>query len=58
MKKCINQISWLSQLSCTAHTIQLVVGKGLLPAEILIARAKRVINFFSTPKQSKCLQKI
>lgn len=57
MKKCINQISWLSRLSCTAHTIQLVVGKGLLPAETLIARAKRVINFFSTPKQSQRLQK-
>ncbi|GBC03698.1 hypothetical protein RclHR1_05270007 [Rhizophagus clarus] len=37
MKKCLNQISWLQRLSCTAHTIQLIVGKGLLAAEVLIA---------------------
>ena len=55
MKKCFNQISWLQRLSCTAHTIQLVVGKGLLSAEILIARAKRLINFFTSPKQNERL---
>ncbi|GBC42762.2 zinc finger BED domain-containing protein 1-like [Rhizophagus irregularis DAOM 181602=DAOM 197198] len=55
MKKCLNQIVWLHRLSCTAHTIQLVVGKGLLTAEILIARAKRLINFFTSPKQNKRL---
>jgi hAT family protein len=55
MKKCLNQISWLQRLSCTAHTIQLVVGKGLLNAEILIARAKRLINFFTSPKQNERL---
>ncbi|GBC16434.1 zinc finger BED domain-containing protein 4-like [Rhizophagus irregularis DAOM 181602=DAOM 197198] len=55
MKKCLNQIVWLHRLSCTAHTIQLVVGKGLLTAEILIARAKRLINFFTSPKQNERL---
>ncbi|GES72511.1 zinc finger BED domain-containing protein 1-like [Rhizophagus clarus] len=30
MKKCLNQISWLQRLLCTAHTIQLVVGKGAI----------------------------
>ncbi|GES83504.1 zinc finger BED domain-containing protein 4-like [Rhizophagus clarus] len=55
MKKCLNQISWLQRLSCTAHTIQLVVGKGLLAAEVLIARAKRLINFFTSPKQNERL---
>ena len=55
MKKCLNQIPWLQRLSCTAHTIQLVVGKGLLAAEILIARAKRLINFFTSPKQNERL---
>src|SRR2546429_4165428 len=55
MKKCLNQISWLQRLLCTAHTIQLVVGKGLLNAEILIARAKRLINFFTSPKQNERL---
>ena len=55
MKKCLNQISWLQRLSCTAHTIQLVVEKGLLTAEILIARVKRLINFFTLPKQNERL---
>src|SRR5581483_3522248 len=55
MKKCLNQIPWLQRLSCTAHTIQLVVGKGLLNTEILIARAKRLINFFTSPKQNERL---
>jgi hypothetical protein len=55
MKKCLNQITWLQRLSCTAHTIQLVVGKGMLTAEILIARAKRLINFFTLPKQNERL---
>ncbi|RGB35340.1 hypothetical protein C1646_785394, partial [Rhizophagus diaphanus] len=55
MKKCFNQISQIQRLSCTAHTIQLVVGKGLLAAEILIARAKRLINFFTSPKQNERL---
>ena len=55
MKKCFNQISWLQRLSCTAHTIQLVVGKGLLAAEVLIACAKRLINFFTSPKQNERL---
>ncbi|GBC42544.2 zinc finger BED domain-containing protein 4-like [Rhizophagus irregularis DAOM 181602=DAOM 197198] len=45
----------LHRLSCTAHTIQLVVRKGLLTAEILIARAKRLINFFTSPKQNERL---
>ncbi|GBC33907.2 zinc finger BED domain-containing protein 4-like [Rhizophagus irregularis DAOM 181602=DAOM 197198] len=45
----------IQRLSCTAHTIQLVVGKGLLAAEILIARAKRLINFFTSPKQNERL---
>ncbi|RIA83028.1 hypothetical protein C1645_834452 [Glomus cerebriforme] len=43
------------RLPCTAHTIQLVVGKGLLTAEVLIARAKRLINFFTSPKQNERL---
>ncbi|GBC12604.1 zinc finger BED domain-containing protein 1-like [Rhizophagus irregularis DAOM 181602=DAOM 197198] len=55
MKKCFNQITLLRRLSCTAHTIQLVVGKGLLIAEVLIARAKRLINFFTSPKQNERL---
>src|SRR5262249_51165852 len=55
MKKMLNQIPWIKRLSCTAHTIQLVVGKGLLLAEILIARAKRVINFLVLQNKMKGL---
>ena len=35
---------------CAAHTLQLVVGKGLLLAEKLVAQAKCLINFFTTSK--------
>jgi len=55
MKKCFAQIDWLHRLSCTAHTIHLIVGKELLTAKILIARAKRLINFFTSPKQNEHL---
>jgi hypothetical protein len=51
-------MSELTRLPCAAHTLQLVVGKGLLPAEVLIARAKRLINFFTTPKQTERLLEI
>jgi hypothetical protein len=45
----------ITRFPCAAHTLQLVVGKGLLPAERLVARAKRLINFFITPKQTEKL---
>jgi hypothetical protein len=37
------------------YTIQLVVGKGLLLAERLVARAKCLISFFTTSKQTERL---
>ena len=40
---------------CAAHTLQLVVRKGLISAEKLVARAKRLISFFTTPKQTERL---
>jgi hypothetical protein len=51
-------MSKLTRLPFAAHTLQLVVGKGLLSAEVLIARAKRLINFFTMPKQTERLLKI
>jgi hypothetical protein len=48
----------ITRFPCAAHTLQLVVGKGLLPAERLVARAKRLINFFTTPKQTEKLIEI
>ena len=50
-----NNIMWQP---CTAHTLQLVVGKGLAPIKLLIGRAKRLIDFFMRPKQSERLEKI
>ena len=46
------------QLSCVMHTLQLAIGKGLAPIEILAARAKRIINFFSTQKQIERLEEV
>ncbi|GBC00393.1 hypothetical protein RclHR1_03840015 [Rhizophagus clarus] len=46
------------RLPCTAHTLQLVVGKGLMPAETLVARAKRLMLFFTSPKQTEKLIEI
>ena len=43
---------------CTAHTLQLVVGKGLNLVKSLVLRAKRLIDFFLKPKQSQRLDEI
>jgi hypothetical protein len=56
VKKAILDLEGVNWLKCTAHTLQLVVGKGMKPAEILIARAKRLIDFFMRPKQSERLE--
>jgi hypothetical protein len=55
MVKLSRIIPYIKRIPCTAHTIQLVIGKGLLHAEILIARAKRLINWFKRPKQTERL---
>ncbi len=48
-------VNWLG---CTAHTLQLVIGKGMKLAEVLIARVKCLIDFFLQPKQSEYLEDI
>lgn len=58
MVKAAKLIPELIRIPCTAHTLQLVVGKGLLPAEVLIARAKRLMLFFTSPKQTERLLEI
>ena len=45
----------IPHVPCAAHTLNLIVQKGLLPAEHLIARVKRIINFFTSPKQGERL---
>lgn len=42
----------ISRQPCAAHTLQLVIGKGLVPVKILVGRTKRMIDFFFLrPKQ-------
>ena len=53
-----NQCENIQRLPCAAHTLQLAIGKGLAPVEILVARVKRIINFFSTQKQIERLEEV
>ena len=53
MKKCVEDMEGVNRLGCTAHMLQLIIGKGMKPAETLIARAKQLIDFFISPKQSE-----
>ena len=55
MKKCVRDME-INQLGCSAHTLQFVIGKGMKPAEVLIARVKQLIDFFMRPKQSERLE--
>ena len=48
----------ISQVPCAAHTLNLIVQKGLLPAKHLIARVKRLITFFTSPKQGERLEAV
>lgn len=45
-------------MPCASHTLQLAIGKGLAYAEVLIARAKRLIRFFGTQKQVERLLEV
>ncbi|GES82906.1 zinc finger BED domain-containing protein 4-like [Rhizophagus clarus] len=53
MKKCVQDIEGVEQLGCTAHILQLIIGKDIKSAEILIARTKQLIDFFMKLKQSE-----
>jgi hypothetical protein len=53
-----DQCEAIQRLLCIAHTLQLAIGKGLAPVEILAARTKRIINFFSTQKQIERLEEV
>ncbi|GBB92497.1 hypothetical protein RclHR1_20160001 [Rhizophagus clarus] len=55
MNKIASNIKWQP---CTAHTLQLVVGKGLNSVKLLVLRAKKLIDFFLRPKQSQRLEEI
>ena len=58
MKKSVKLLNGVNWIGCFAHTLQLVIGKGLYIAKALILRVKRLIDFFMTLKQFERLQKI
>ena len=58
MKKAIANMKGVMWQNCSSHTLQLIIGKALKPCEILIARAKRLIDFFLRPKQSERLAEV
>jgi hypothetical protein len=58
MKKAISDMNLIKWQACGAHTLQLIIGKGLVPAKPLILRVKRLIDFFMRPKQSERLEDI
>ncbi|CAI2193314.1 4593_t:CDS:2, partial [Funneliformis geosporum] len=58
MVKAMSYFNNVTRIPCTAHTLQLAIGKGLAPVLILIARAKRLIRFFMYPKQMERLKAV
>lgn len=58
MKKAIADMNNVRWQGCNAHTLQLIVGKALVPVKTLICRVKRLIEFFMRPKQSERLEDI
>jgi len=53
MKKAVSNMADINWHGCSSYTLQLIVSKAMKPCETLIARAKRLINFFLCPKQSE-----
>lgn len=58
MRKAIINMDAIEWQACSAHTLQLIIGKGLIPVKALIMRVKRLIEFFLRPKQSERLENI
>ncbi|RIB07792.1 hypothetical protein C2G38_397789 [Gigaspora rosea] len=55
MIKALDFMQDIIRIPCTAHTLQLVVGKGLLEIENLVKRAKKLMLYFTTLKQTQRL---
>lgn len=58
MKKAIADMNNIRWQGCSAHTLQLIIGKALVPVKTLIVRVKRLIEFLMRPKQSERLEDI
>ncbi|CAG8647003.1 45009_t:CDS:2 [Gigaspora margarita] len=57
MKSACNKLG-VKWVPCSAHILNLIVQKRLLPAMKLITRMNRLIIFFTTPKQSEHLEAV
>jgi len=55
MNEITSNIKWQPYVT---HTLQLVVGKGLISVKLLVLRAKKLIDFFLKLKQSQRLEEI
>ena len=58
MKKAISDMDLVEWQGCSAHTLQLIIGRELVPVKLLIVRVKQLINFFMLSKQSERLEDI
>ena len=58
MKKAISDMDLVEWQRCSVHTLQLIIGRGLVPVKLLIVRVKRLIDFFMRLKQSERLEDI
>ena len=58
MKKAVLNMADINWHGCSLYTLQLIVDKVMKLYETLIARAKRLINFFLHPKQSERLEEV
>jgi len=58
MKKAVSNMNAIQWQGCDAHTLQLIIGKGLVPVKVLVKRVKHLIEFFMSSKQSERLEDI
>ena len=58
MKKAVSNMNAIQWQGCDAHTLQLIIGKGLVPVKVLVKRVKCLIEFFMSSKQSERLEDI
>ena len=56
MKKAFDDLSTFKRIPCTAHTLQLSIGKGLDAVKALIDKCKHLISFLSTDKKKQQLR--
>jgi hypothetical protein len=58
MVKATSNIHNIVRILCAAHTLQLIIGKGLKLVFVFVARTRRLIQFFMYPKQIERLKAI